>query len=286
MNDRPVSAGSKLACPWLYFGVTIGWTWLFWLPAAFMSMSVRTPAGAVLALLGLLGPMATGIGFTYLTRDSEGRRDYWMRIIDLRRIPPRWYLLIFLFVPSLMAVTIAFDLVSGGNLLPIKKAIAPFVSSPLSLFPMALAVFFVGPFPEELGWRGYVLDRLQEKRGALRSSLILGFFWALWHLPLFFIRDTYQYDKGAWTPWFWLFMIGIIPLSVVFTWIFNNTSRSTLAVIFFHFMVVFTDEFLNQTLATDLYSTLLWIIAASLIICIRGSKTLTRSETPPEVART
>jgi len=31
-------------------------------------------------------------------------------------------------------------------------------------------VFFIGPFPEELGWRGYVLDRLQAKWNALGQA--------------------------------------------------------------------------------------------------------------------
>jgi hypothetical protein len=41
-----------------------------------------------LLLLGVLGPMVTGIWFTYLTRDRAGRRDYWARVIDVKRI--RW----------------------------------------------------------------------------------------------------------------------------------------------------------------------------------------------------
>ena len=73
-------------------------------------------------------------------------------------------------------------------------------------------------------------------------------------------------------------MIGIIPLSVTFTWIFNNTHRSTLAVILFHFMVVFTDELLNLTMRTDFYSTLLWILAAIVVTIVWGAKTLTRNQ--------
>jgi membrane protease YdiL (CAAX protease family) len=64
---------------------------------------------------------------------------------------------------------------------------------------------------------------LQAHWNALTSSLILGVIWGLWHLPLFFIKGTYQYSKGAWSAWFWQFFIEIIPLSVVFTWIYNNT---------------------------------------------------------------
>jgi membrane protein insertase Oxa1/YidC/SpoIIIJ len=92
-----------------------------------------------------------------------------------------------------------------------------------------------------------------------------------------FFKGTYQYGQGAWSAWFWLFFIGVIPLSVIFTWIFNNTRRSTLAVMLFHFMVVFTDELLNLTARTNLYSTLLWILAAIVVTFAWGAKTFTRN---------
>lgn len=44
------------------------------------------------------------------------------------------------------------------------------------------------PILEELGWRGYVLDRLQERYNALTSSLILGVLWFFWHVPAFFYQ--------------------------------------------------------------------------------------------------
>jgi hypothetical protein len=69
-------------------------------------------------------------------------------------------------------------------------------------------------------------------------------------------------------------MLGIVPLTVVMTWIFNNTRRSTLAIILFHFMVVFTDDFLNTTTRTNIYSTLLWILAAALVVFVWGRTTL------------
>lgn len=54
---------------------------------------------------------------------------------------------------------------------------------------MALQVALLGPLSEELGWRGCALDALQTKWGALASSLVVGFFWSVWHVPLFFIPD-------------------------------------------------------------------------------------------------
>lgn len=62
--------------------------------------------------------------------------------------------------------------------------------------------FWFGPLPEELGWRGFALDRLQRRTTALRASLILGTLWALWHLPLFYMPGTYQAGLGAGTARF------------------------------------------------------------------------------------
>jgi membrane protease YdiL (CAAX protease family) len=268
------SLSSRLSSPWVYFAGVLGWTWFFWILAIVLGLSTNTAPGMLLALLGLLGPLVGGITLTYLTQGKEGRHDYWVRIFDPRRIPARWYLVIFLLVPALMGLAALLDILTGGSLVPFQEAVAPFLTRPMALIPFALSVFFLGPFPEEFGWRGYVLDRLQLRWDALKSSLILGVIWAVWHLPLFFIMGTYQYDEGAWTVWFWTFMLGIVPLTVVMTWIFNNTRRSTLAIILFHFMVVFTDDFLNTTTRTNIYSTLLLILAAALVVFVWGRTTL------------
>ena len=266
---------STISSPWLFFALTFLWTWFFWILAAFLNVGMDSAAGVILLLLGILGPMVTGITFTYLTQDKEGKRDYWTRIIDFRRISGRWYLIIFLFVPILTALAAILDILSGGSGATLGKVATNFLSQPLSIIPFFLFASLI-PFIEELGWRGYALDRLQSKTNALVSSLILGIVWSLWHLPLFFIKDTYQYDLGVGSPAFWLFIIGVVPLSFSFTWIYNNTHRSTLAVILFHAMVNFTGELIAITKRADTYSIMLWFIAAVAIIIIWGPKTFTR----------
>jgi len=277
MNGNLKTTKPALSSPWVYFLGTYLWSGIFGGLAILMDLSMETAAGLVLVLLAAVGPMVNGIAFTHLTRDKEGRRDYWKRIISFKRIPAKWYLVIFLFVPILNGLATLLDVLTGGTGGTWGEAALNFLTNPASII---LSILFASLFPfiEELGWRGYALDRLQEKHSALASSLILGFVWSLWHLPTFFIRDSYQASLGIGTPAFWWFFAGIIPLTFALTWIYNNTNRSTLAVILFHAMVNFTGELLTLSERADTYSILLWFVAAIGITAIWSVKRLPRQK--------
>jgi membrane protease YdiL (CAAX protease family) len=274
MKKQSAPTNFTLSSPWLFFVLVLGWSWLFWIPTALLGLNVKTPIIIIGWALGGLGPMLGGVVFTYLTQEKEGRRDYWLRIIDLTRIKVQWYLFVFLTIPVLITLAALLDILSGGYGGTLDKAVEGFLFQPLTIIPFALYIFFGGPFVEELGWRGYILDRLQSRWNALVSSLILGVVWALWHLPLFFIKDTYQYNLGFGSVSFLLFMIQIIAEAVLLSWIFNNTRRSTLAAILFHFMINFTGELIAATNRTDIYYSLLWVISAIVValLMIRNSK--------------
>src|SRR5688572_30127322 len=269
------SSKSIWTSPWIYFVATFAWTWLIWGIGILLGITAESREGLIVALLGVIGPMVTGIGFTYLTQDKEGRRDYWKRIVDFKRISARWYPVIFLVVAVLISLAALFDVLAGGSGASWGDTLLNAATNPFSLL---LSILFASLFPfiEELGWRGYVLDRLQEKHSALVSSLMLGVIWSLWHLPTFFIRDSYQASLGIGTLAFWWFFAGIIPLTFAFTWIYNNTNRSTLAVILFHAMVNFTGELFTLTERADTYSILLWFVVALGITAIWSRKPFTR----------
>ena len=84
---------------------------------------------------------------------------------------------------------------------------------------------------EEIGWRGFLLPILQEKHTPLKASIIIGFVWGLWHLPIYLAIDPYGYK----TINYFLFMfIGCFALSIIATWLYNSTKGSLLICILFH----------------------------------------------------
>src|SRR5215217_5405554 len=93
-----------------------------------------------------------------------------------------------------------------------------------TLFPFCRRALF-----EEIGWRGFALPRLQRLYGPLVGSLVLGVLWALWHLPLFLI-PSWDTPHGNVLD-VALFVVLALALTIVLTWVFNNTKGSAVVVV-------------------------------------------------------
>jgi membrane protease YdiL (CAAX protease family) len=265
--------------PSLFFVLTLGWTWLFWIPPALSGRGIDSPVVAALFGLGGLGPPLAGISLTYLTMDREGQRDYWRRVIDFRRIGVRWYAVILLTFPVLMVLAVLLDTLLGGEGIRPEGA-ALLLGQPLSFLAFTVFFFLFGPLPEELGWRGYALDGLQVRLSALTASLLLGVVWALWHVPQFFIEGTFQSNLGVGTTAFWIFMVQIIASSVLYAWVYNNTQRSTLSAILFHFIENYVGQLFALSEQAEIYYYLLQAGAVVLVVFTWGPKRLTRRREP------
>lgn len=268
MKSKPLPA-------WAFFAATFLWSWSFWGVAIAFGATMETGAGMVLLLIGVLGPMVMGISFTQLSNDRALQRDYWMRLVSLRRIRWGWLAVILSFSLILNGVAALIEQLSGGFESTWGAVIVDGASDPLSILPLFLFAILV-PLIEEMGWRGYVLDRLQTRYSALTSSLVLGVVWSLWHLPLFFVAGSYQAGLGIGTPEFWLFFLSIIPLTVIITWIYNNTGRSIFAAILFHGMVNFSGEIIALSPRADTIAAILWLLAAICVIVGWGGRCLVR----------
>ena len=96
-----------------------------------------------------------------------------------------------------------------------------------------------GGLLEELGWRGYSLPLLLERINPLRATLLLGFCWAIWHLPrdIAFHFPTQYGLKVYLFAYLPMFIFWCIGGSVLMTYFFNRTGGSALIAIAVHGML-------------------------------------------------
>jgi len=286
MNEKPKI--TTPANPWRFFVLALGLSWLFWIPLTLLGQEVMRFPFVILMIAGGLSPAIAEVILIARSHDRAQWQDYRQRVLDFRRIRAGWWAVILLTFPILNGIAIMLNLLLTGEQ-PNFETAGRLLSQPWMILPFAVFILLFGPLPEELGWRGYGLDSLQARWNGLTSSLILGAMWALWHLPLFFMAGTFQHDEvGFGTPGFWSFCLGTTISSILFTWIYNNTSRSTLSAILFHFSINFSGELLSPTEQARFYQLLLLIITAIAVTIIWGPKRLVRqpreaTEGPKEV---
>jgi membrane protease YdiL (CAAX protease family) len=227
----------------------------------------------ILRLLSGIGPMLSAIVLVYSSLGAEDRRNYWRRMVTPANIALQWWAIILLTPLVLMLISGLLDSFFGGAGLGLEAPIQEFATlGQCVTFVLFILVF--GPIPEEMGWRGYALDGLQERHTALVSNLILGAFWALWHFPLFFIEGTYQARLGVLTPAFWIYMVVMIPMSILIGWVYNNTGRSILSAMIFHFSINLTGEILSLSPKAERINLAIWILAALIVVLFYRPQTL------------
>jgi uncharacterized protein len=213
----------------LYFLISYSWSWVAWLwPSDERNLSLHVGSlaltislKAALRLLGDLGPGVAALGLTIGEHGLDGLREFF-RSLNPLRIGAKNLSAFVLGPLALIVVTILLTQRQGIQF-PIVRTSETWVR----LFAINLPF---APLWEELGWRAYMLRRLQSVHGAFLSSVLVGLIWGFWHAPLYLSPKNEGWN-GRFFVCFLLFTLGV---SVILTWVYNATDESLCAVILLH----------------------------------------------------
>jgi membrane protease YdiL (CAAX protease family) len=251
----------------LYFALVLGLSYLIWGPIAAFRIPtisfVSSTKGPLWAIIGfiLVGffPSTIALVLTGLWEGRQGLRQMGRRVIQFN-IGGRWYLASVLLVVIATLGQIGISAIRGQ-------------SFDFSLFLKQLGSFLpliiLGPISEELGWRGYAQDRLERLISPILAAVMIGVVWAFWHLPLFFMVGTAQYENGL--P-FLPFLITLTTLSIVFAWLHQHTARSIWTAIFFHWIYTCAGQVVSsgipQTTQNAWFSCIPYVVIAGLVMLV------------------
>ena len=153
---------------------------------------------------------------------SEGKLQFWDILSTLLRwkTAPKWYFLAIAIPFGIFTATLCVALVT----LPARAAIPP-----MSVLTLSLISAFGGPLWEEIAWRAFALRKLQIRYSSLTSSLMIGAFWAVWHIPIWI--QTLNYLT---VPLLLLISVNLIAWSVIFAFVYGGSGQSLPVVILLH----------------------------------------------------
>jgi len=242
----------------LYFFLgTLLWTWVFYFSIVIFRLNWSSGLGLVLFIAGGPAPSFMGLLMVWKTYTRQQKRDYLARCIDFRRVGWCFLLAPLLFIVLAFVGVVIASLFKGEP--PGMNALKALVANPL-MIPVALFLYlWSGPLNEEFGWRGYALDPLLARFGFVRGSAILGFVWGIWHLPWCFMPGQTQQLRS-----FWLYILSLIGLSLLMSFVYIRTHRSILSALWVHFSSNF---FMSQLLSPTSAQYETWRM---ILLCILG----------------
>ncbi|MGP8175599.1 MAG: lysostaphin resistance A-like protein [Terracidiphilus sp.] len=241
--------------PYRFFVITFLWSWMIWLPLVLASFNILpmgkefvTKLWLPATLLAAFGP-ALGALYSLRTLNGKGAMLRHLRgILDLRMGWKAWILPIIVLGGCSYATFLLPERWAGPR---------PGINLPsLWFLPLSfLAMLILGGGQEELGWRGYILDPIEERLGPWLGNLVLGVVWAVWHLPLFFIPDTSQASMP-----FAGFVLLMTGWSCIFSWVRQASGKRVFSGIYAHGVAdTFGSLFPTIAMATDASRTRFWI---------------------------
>lgn len=209
----------------VFLGIAFGYTWIFQVLLALVFPEEAQRAGYF--RLAVYGPTLAALIIPLIASGPKGLAAFLRERLAPRGNPILYGVVLFL-IPAMLLVlrgihSLAFPEITlempilSGQAMPI---LAGFLS----------ALTF-GPLAEELGWRGFALPEIQKRLNPLPASLVLGLIWWAWHLPSLLI-PAYQWAVGG-IPAL-LYLLCIMPGSVLAVWIYNRSNGSVVPAILFH----------------------------------------------------
>jgi membrane protease YdiL (CAAX protease family) len=242
-----------------YFALTFAITWSILIPAV-----AAVPRDGLIGfmILAAFGPLLAAV-ITIWTSMGWAQLGLWLRQIFRVRIPLVLYLAgAFLLPIGVGVLQYGLYRVLGGE--HDFSTALPWYQYVAYLIPTALLT----GGNEEPGWRGFALPALLERFHPVWASVILGFIWSAWHLPLMSHYGT----TFAW------YLFDVIPLTFFVNWLYLKSRGSVIPVMLLHAGTNVIGSFLPtpEDVLDGLGTYMLlrglvyWGIAAFLLIITRG----------------
>lgn len=210
-----------------YFLLAYLLSWAWCVPLVIGGDTVRAGVGWPTNMPALMGPVLAAVIVTALVDGRAGLRDLWSRVTRWH-VGWIWWLLVAATL-SLGLLGVLVPLATGQQIPPLADFTSYTGIGQVTPFGV-IALAFLSGMGEETGWRGFAADRLLREHDLTWTAQVVGVGWAGWHLPLFWLVDSFHSMGVMAVGW----LIGLVAGSVVLTFLYREAHRSILLVAAWH----------------------------------------------------
>lgn len=217
---------------YIFLLMTILWSWIFWLIGLnLLANGINQESIGkflIFFFIGVYGPTISAIITTIIFDGFTGVLNL-LKKLFIWNVPFKNYLYIIILPIIFVIIGIGLYDIFIGDIGSFD--LMAFLSIPTILW----AGFYAGPLGEELGWRGFLLPELQKKHTNLKSAIIIGIIWFVWHIPLWWapFGTLVSGESISFLPVTTYFLM-LICLSIIITWLVINSKGSVLVALLFH----------------------------------------------------
>lgn len=187
------------------------------------------------SLIAQYGPSLAAVLLIALTDGKEGLHRTVKSMLNWR-VGFRWILLASVF-ELLLFLTFTFLYWTRYSELPVPSGFSPALSI-ASLSTTFIIGLFRWGLAEEIGWRGWMFPKLQSRMSPFKATIIMAIVITFWHVHPVSLPEIALWKEGAYISGFFPEVVErliiSIPISLVITFIYNNTNGSLLIMMIFH----------------------------------------------------
>ena len=205
---------------WFYFVLTFAISWSIWFTG---HLILPEELFIISLILGAFGPFLSAVIIIRTSRGKTVLRN-WFRCIFNFRIPAIWYLLGGILLPFGLAAIHHLTYIGLGG----ESGMALSTDWLLYVVYLIPTALLTGG-NEEPGWRGYITPVLLQRFNIILVHLIVGIFWASWHL-LLYLQGYWSSEQQS----FVCLLIYCVPLSMIMTWLYYRSRLSIIPVMLLH----------------------------------------------------
>ena len=229
----------------VFVGLSYGMSWAIWWIGMLVTPELAQASDGryfPFLLAGSFAPSASALLVAGYTGGFSAIKGLLNRLV---RVRVNWmvYVATFFVLPVLGIATLL------GVGVTNKIELSTIAITAIALMPVnALlggVVFGIGPLGEEMGWRGFLQDRLQGRGNSAVIAIVVGVVWSVWHAPIAVRFDDFRSGLSL-LEFAALYPVFTILLAFILGHLWRWSHGSLVIAIFFHAV---------SNMAVDIYLT-------------------------------